>query len=166
MVDLAGQALFLKFGVAHLGPRLPPVFQRFRAAPVGGGNRVKEGLALAVQYAVAVLVQTVDAPLLEAPLAILPDRPDGAKHMEVGVWYATILLVGLVYGKVHHHAPADKLLQQKLPCEGDVFLQRKLVLQGNIKAVRKLGVLVALHFLYGVPQGLAVLVFRRRSPAR
>ena len=48
--------------------------------------------------------------------------------MEVGVRYAPVLSVGLVYGKVHHHAPADKLLQQKLPCKGDVFLQRKLIL--------------------------------------
>lgn len=99
------------------------MFQRFRAAPVSGGNRVKKGLALAVQYAVAVLVQTVDAPLFEAPLAIFPDRPDGAKHMEVGVGYAPVLLVGLVYGEVHHHAPAYKMLQQKLPCKGDIFFQ-------------------------------------------
>ena len=122
MVDPAGQALFLKLGVAHLGPRLPPVFQCFRAAPVGGGNRVKEGLALLVQYAVAVPVQTVDAPLFAAPSAAFQNGPDGAKHMEVGVGYAPVLLVRLVYGEVCHHAPADKLLQQKLPCKGDVFL--------------------------------------------
>ena len=71
--------------------------------------------------------------------------------MEVGVGYAPVLLVGLVYGEVRHHATADKLLQQKLPCQGDIFLQRKLILQGNVKAVRKLGVLAALRFLHGVP---------------
>ena len=79
----------------------------------------------------------------------------------MGVGDAPVLLVGLVYGEVHHHAPADKLLQQKLPCKGDVFFQRKLVLQGNIKAVRKLGVLAALGGFQRVPQGLPVLVFGR-----
>ena len=81
--------------------------------------------------------------------------------MEVGVGYAPVLLVGPVYGEVRHHATADKLLQQKPPCEGGVFFQRKLVLQGNIKTVRKLGVLAALGVLHGVPQSLAVLVFGR-----
>ena len=63
VVDAALQTLFLELGVDHSGPRLPPMFQRFRASPVGGGNSVKEGLAILTHDAVPVLVQTVDAPL-------------------------------------------------------------------------------------------------------
>ena len=94
-------------GGLRLGQFLPHL-----ADPAHQGlDLLKEGLALAVQYAVSVLVQPVDAPLLAAPLAIFQDRPDGAQHMEVGVGNAPVFLVRLVYGEVHHHAPADKLLQ-------------------------------------------------------
>ena len=51
-----------------------------------------------------------------------------------------------MYGEVNHHAPAHKVLQQKLPCKIDVFFKRKLILQGNVKAVCKLGVLSTLGF--------------------
>ena len=63
--------------------------------------------------------------------------------------------------KVHDHAPAHKLLQQKLPCESDVLLHGELVLQGNVKAVCKLGFLSTLHFFYGVPERFPVSVLRR-----
>ena len=62
-----------------------------------------------------------------------------------------VLPVGLVYGEVNHHAPAHKVLQQKLPCKSDVFLKGKFILQGNVKAVCKLGVLSTLGFFHGVP---------------
>lgn len=60
--------------------------------------------------------------------------------MEVQVWYAAVLAAWLVYSEVNHHAPAHKILQEKLPCKNDVFLKGKFVLQGNIKAVYKSGV--------------------------
>lgn len=158
VVDAAGQPLFLKLGVYHSGPRLPPMFQRFRVSPVGSGNSVKEGLAVLSHDAVPVLVQTVDAPLLKAPFAAFLDRPDRAENMKMGVRNTAVLLVRLVDGKVGNHAPTHKLLRNKLPCKSDVFLQRKFVLQGNVKAICKLGFFAALGLLYGVPEGSAVLV--------
>ena len=71
--------------------------------------------------------------------------------MKMWVENAAVLLVRLVYGEVNHHAPAHKLLQQKLPCKSDVFLKGKFILQGNVKAVCKLGVLSTLGFFHGVP---------------
>jgi hypothetical protein len=71
--------------------------------------------------------------------------------MKMRVWYAAVLPVWLVYGEVNHHAPAHKVLQQKLPCKSDVFLKGKFILQGNVKAVCKLGVLSTLGFFHGVP---------------
>ena len=73
---------------------------------------------------------------------------------------ATVILVGSVNGEVHHHAPAHKLLQQKLPCKLDVLLHGKLVLQSNVKAVCKLRFLAALGFLDRVPEGFTVCVLR------
>ena len=81
--------------------------------------------------------------------------------MEVRVLDAAVLSVWLMHGEIHYHAPANKVLQQKLPCKGDVFLYGKLVLQGNVKTVCKLGFLPALGLLYGVPEGFPVCIFRR-----
>ena len=78
--------------------------------------------------------------------------------MKMRVLDAAVLLVRLMNGIVHHHAPAHKLLQQKLPCKLNVLLHGELVLQGNIKAVCKLGFLSALHFFNGVPKGFPVYV--------
>ena len=158
MIDTAGQALFLKLGIDHSGPRLSPMLQRFRASPVGGRNSVKEGLAVLAHDAVPILVQTVAAALLAPPFAVWLNGPDRAENMKVRVRNTAVLLVRLVDGKVGNHAPAHKLLRNKLPCKSDVFLQRKFVLQGNIKAIRKLGLLAALGLLHGVPEGGAVLV--------
>ena len=159
VVNAARQPLFLKLGVHHSGPRLPPMLQCFRASPVGSGNSVKEGLAVLAHDAVPVLVQTIDTPLLKAPFAAFLDRPDRAENVKVGVRDAAVLLVRLVDGEVSNHAPAHKLLRYKLPCKSDIFLQRKFVLQGNVKAICKLGFLATLGLLYGVPEGSAVLVF-------
>ena len=123
VVDAAGQPLFLKLGVHHSGPRLPPMFQCFRASPVGSGNSVKEGLAVLSHNAVPVLVQTVAAALLAPPFAVWLNGPDGAENMKVRVRNTAVLLVRLVDGKVGNHAPAHKLLRNKLPCKSDVFLQ-------------------------------------------
>ncbi len=78
--------------------------------------------------------------------------------MKMGIGDTAVLLVRLVDGEVGNHAPAHKLLRNKLPCKSDVFLQRKFVLQGNVKAICKLGFLAALGLLHGVPEGDAVLV--------
>ena len=123
VIDTAGQALFLKLGIDHSGPRLPPLFQRFRASPVGGRNSVKEGFAVLTHDAVPILVQTVAATLLAPPFAVWLNGPDGAENMKVRVRNTAVLLVRLVDGKVGNHAPAHKLLRNKLPCKSDVFLQ-------------------------------------------
>ena len=81
--------------------------------------------------------------------------------MKVRVGNAAVLLVGLMHGKVCHHAPAHKIVQQKLPCKVDVLLHGKLILQGNVKAVGKLRFLAALGFFHGVPERFAVCVFWR-----
>ena len=54
-------------------------------------------------------------------------------------------------GAINGHATAHKMLQQKFPCQSDIFLKGKLILQGNLKAVCQLGVLATLGFLHGVP---------------
>ena len=82
--------------------------------------------------------------------------------MKVRIGNAGVLFVWRVNGKVHHHAPAHKILQQKLPCQSDVLLHGKLILQGNVKAVRKLRFLSALGFLHGVPECFTVCILWRR----
>ena len=81
--------------------------------------------------------------------------------MEVRVLDTAVISVWLVYGEIHYHAPANKVLQQKLPCKGDVLLHGEFVLQSNVKTVCKLCFLTALGFLYGIPEGLPVCIFRR-----
>ena len=81
--------------------------------------------------------------------------------MEVRILDAAVLLVRLVNGEVHYHATAHKVLQQKLPCKGDVLLHGEFVLQGNVKAVCKLGFFPALGFLYGVPEDFPICIFLR-----
>ena len=81
--------------------------------------------------------------------------------MEVRVLDTTVHLVRLVYGEVCYHATAHKLLQQKLPCKGDVLLHGEFVLQSNVKTVCKLCFFSTLGFLNGIPEGLPVCIFRR-----
>ena len=78
--------------------------------------------------------------------------------MKVGIGNAAVLFVWRVNGKIHHHAPIYKLLQQKLPCKIDVLLHGKLVLQGNVKAVGKLCFLSAFGFFNRIPERFAVCV--------
>lgn len=83
----------------------------FRDCPVGSGNGVKHKVSICVPDTVAVLVQLVNSVLLTAPFAVLLDGTDGAKHMKMGIGYAAVLSVWLVYSEVNHHATAHKLLQ-------------------------------------------------------
>ena len=161
VVDMAGQFLFRKLDIAQLRPRLPPVFQGFGAAPVGGGDGIEHIVPGSIRDAVAAFIQHIFTPLLVAPLAVWLNGTDGTHHMEVGIGNAAIFLVRRMDGIVHDHAPAHKLLQQKLPCKCDVLLHGKLVLQGNVKAICKLGFLSTLHFLHGIPKGFPVCVLRR-----
>ena len=82
--------------------------------------------------------------------------------MKVGIGNAAVLLIWLMHGEVHYHAPAHKVLQQKLPCQSNVLLHGKLVLQGNVKTVCKLRFLAALGIFYGVPERFTVCVLWRR----
>lgn len=134
---------------------------RCRGCPVGGGHRVEHIVSSSVPDALAVFVQHIFPALLAAPSAVRQDGPDGAQHMEVRVLDAAVLSVWLVYGEIHYHAPANKVLQQKLPCKGDVLLHGEFVLQSNVKTVCKLCFLTALGFLDGVPEGFSVCIFRR-----
>ena len=65
----------------------------------------------------------IAAALLAPPFAVWLNGPDGAENMKVRVRNTAVLLVRLVDGKVGNHAPAHKLLRNKLPCKSDVFLQ-------------------------------------------
>ena len=76
--------------------------------------------------------------------------------MEVGVGCAAFLGLLFVKRHIHRHAPAHKVVQQKFPCQSDIFLKGKLILQGNFKAVCKLGFLPMLGVFYGVPEGFPV----------
>ena len=67
VVDADGKALFRKFSVAETGPRLPPVFQRFRPAPVGGGDGVENIVARLIADTISVLVKLIDPVLLCTP---------------------------------------------------------------------------------------------------
>ena len=80
--------------------------------------------------------------------------------MKVRIWDAAVF-VGIVDAEVRDHASAHKILQNKLPCKGDVFLHRKLVLQGNIEAICELRFGSALRFLHRVPKRFTVGIFRR-----
>ena len=70
-------------------------------------------------------------------------------------WASGAVGCGIVHSKsscnINGHATAHKLLQQKFPCQSDVFFKGKFILQGNVKAVCKLGVLSTLGFFHGVP---------------
>ena len=73
---------------------------------------------------------------------------------------AAALRVRGVNGKIHDHALADKLLRQIFPDQRNIFLHGQLVLEGNVIAVGKLGLLVFLRLLHGVPEGFPVRVLR------
>ena len=151
VVDLAIQTFLRKLRVAQISPRLPPFFQRLRLAPIGGRHSVEYIVARLIQNAFSMLVQHIFPPLLIAPLAVRLNRANRTHDMKVRIGNAAVLLVGRVNGKVHHHAPAHKIVQQKLPCQSDVLLYGKLVLQGNVKAVCKLRFLSAFRFLHFIP---------------
>ena len=92
------------------------MLQGVGAAPVGGGHSVEHIIPGLVPDALAVFIQQIFPALLAAPASVRQDRPDGTQHMEVRVLDTTVHLVRLVYGKIHYHTTAHKLLQQKLPC--------------------------------------------------
>jgi len=71
--------------------------------------------------------------------------------MKMGVGCAAVLMLLFVKGNINGHATAHKLLQQKFPCQSDVFFKGKLILQGNLKTVCKLCRLSTLGFFHGVP---------------
>ena len=82
--------------------------------------------------------------------------------MKMRVRNAAVLFVWRVNGKIHHHAPIYKIVQQKSPCKVDVLLHGKLVLQGNVKAVGKLCFLSAFGFFNRIPERFSVCILRRR----
>ena len=67
------------------------------------------------------------------------------------IYPADIEVLLFVKGNINGHATAHKLLQQKFPCQSDVFFMGKLILQGNLKTVCKLCRLSTLGFFHGVP---------------
>ena len=161
VVDPAIQTFLRKLRVAQISPRLPPMLQGFRTAPIGGRHSVEYIVACLIPDALTMLVQHIFPPLLVAPSAVFVQRANGTHDMKVRIGNANVLLVGRMNSKVHHHPSAHKVLQQKLPCQSDVLLHGKLVLQGNIEAVGKLRFLSALSFFNRVPKRFAVCVFRR-----
>ena len=161
VVDAAIQTLLGKLCVAQVSPCLPPCFQCFRLAPVGGGDGVEHIVPGLVPDAFTMLVQHIFPPLFVAPFSVWQDRPDGTHDMKMRVPDTAVLLVRLVNGKVHHHAPAHKIVQQKSPCKVDVLFHGELVLQGNVKTICKLCFGVFLDLLHGIPEGFPVYILRR-----
>lgn len=151
MVDPAVRFLFRKLLIADISPRLPPMLQGVGTAPVGGRHSVEHIVPRFIPDALTMLVKQIFPSLLITPSAVFIQRTDRTHDMEVGIGNAAVLLVGRVNGKVHHHAPAHKLLQQKLPCKLDVLLHGKLVLQSNVKAVCKLRFLSPFRFFHFIP---------------
>ena len=152
VVDPAVEFLFCKLLIAQISPCLPPMLQGVGTAPVGGRHSVEYIVSCFVPDALTVLVKQIFPPLLAAPFAVFIQRTDRTHDMKMGIGNASILFVGRVNGEVHHHAPAHKLLQQKLPCKLDVLLHGKLVLQSNVKAVCKLRFLSLFRFLHLIPE--------------
>ena len=151
VVDPAVQFLFRKLLIAQISPRLPPMLQGVGTAPIGGRHSVEYIVFCSIPDALTMFVQQIFPPLFVAPSAVFIKRTDRTHHMKVRIGDTAVLLVGRVNGKVHHHATAHKLIQQKLPCKFDVLLHGKLVLQSNVKAVRKLRLLSSFCFLHLVP---------------
>ena len=111
VVDAAFQTLFRKSSIAHCRPLFPPMFQRFRFAPVRGGNSVEHIVSCFIPYALPIFIHEIFPPLLVAPFSIGQQGTDGTHDMKMRVGNAAVLLVGGVNGEIHHHAPAHKLLQ-------------------------------------------------------
>ena len=151
VVDPAVQFLFRKLLIAQISPCLPPMLQGVGSSPIGSRHSVEYILSCFITDAVAMLVKQIFPPLLVAPSAVFIQRTDRTHDMKVGIGNAAVLLVGRVNSEVHHHAPAHKIVQQKLPCKFDVLLHGKLVLQSNVKAVCKLRFLSSFCFLHLIP---------------
>ena len=111
VVDTAFQPFLGKSSIAHCRPLFPPMFQRFRFAPVRGGDSVKHIVSCFIPYALPVFIQEIFPPLLVAPCPIRQQGADGTHDMKMRVGNAAVSLVGGVNREIHHHTPAHKLLQ-------------------------------------------------------
>lgn len=138
VVDPAVQFLFRKLLIAEISTCLPPMLQGGGASPIGSRNSVEYIVSCFVPDALPMLVKQIFPPLLVAPFPVRQKGTNEAHDMKMGIGNTAFLLVGLVYGEVHHHTTAHKVFQQKLPCKGDVLLHGEFVLQGNVKTVCKL----------------------------
>ena len=161
VVNAAIQTLLSKSGIAELRPLFTPKLQCLRLAPIGSRHSVEHIVSCFIPGAVAMLVQHIFPPLFVSPSAIRLDGANRTHDVKMRIGNAAVSFVGRVNSEVHHHAPAHKIVQQKLPCKLNVLLHGELVLQGNIKAVCKLCFLSALDFLHGVPEHFAVCVLWR-----
>ena len=110
VVDPAIQIFLRKLRVAQISPRLPPMLQGFRTAPIGGRHSVEYIVACLIPDALTMLVQHIFPPLLVSPLAVRLNGANRTHDMKVRIGNAAILFVWRVNGKIHYHAPAHKLL--------------------------------------------------------
>ena len=79
--------------------------------------------------------------------------------MKMGIENAAGFGIWNMDSEVHHHAPGDKVFQQKTPCQSDVLIQREFVLQGNVETVCKLSISATFGFFYCIPEGMTVSIF-------
>ena len=87
------------------------MFQRFRFAPVRGGDSVEHIVSCFIPNELPVFIQEIFPPLLVAPCPIRQQGTDGTHDMKMRVGNAAVFLVGGVNGEIHHHSPAHKLFQ-------------------------------------------------------
>ena len=155
MVDPGGELLFLEQLIVVFGPRLPPLLQRFGIIPIGDINGFENVLAVLVPNTLAVFIQLIFPPTFIAPFAVLIERSNGAKHMNV--WVRNIVPMGIVNRIVADHPAIHKLLFDETLGEFDIFLHRKLVLEREVKTVCELRGGMTLDLLNLVPQRFPIL---------
>ena len=79
-------------------------------------------------------VQCVLSSLLVSPCSIRIDGPDGTENVKVRIGDAAFW-IGHMNCEIADHAPADELLLQESPRQGDVFFHGQFVLQSYVIAV-------------------------------
>ena len=139
VVDTNVKPLLETWRLHRLRPCLPPVFQRFRTAPVGSGNGVEKinspfWSRIRLPSSSSSLPRRCFSPICRPVMGRI-----GAKHMEVWVWYAAVLPVWLVYIRVSHHAPAHKVLQQNCLARAMFSSRENSFCKAMSKTVCKLG---------------------------
>ena len=101
-------------------------------------------------------VQIVNLPTLRPPASVRLQGPDRQQNVSVGIARPFV-----VDGKVGAHPSVNKIVFDKSPDKGQLLCGGQLHRKGNFDLAGKLGIAGFLNLLHGVPEGGAVLKFRR-----